>query len=93
MGERFERHPVFGPAIRKAGLSHEEYATITLALLQAGMAEAVLAMRPNDNQDSLAREMQVNPRNLVFMRENKDVLTRKGEALAAEMKAAGLTED
>ena len=93
MAARFKAHPLFGPAIRKAGLSAEEYTTLTIAIMQAGMAQAVLDMRPNDNQDSLAREMKVNPANIAFMRQNMAEIKRKGDAIAAEMKAAGLTED
>lgn len=93
MAARLKAHKVFGPAIRKAGLSAEEYATLTIAIMQAGMAQAVLDMRPNDNQDSLAREMKVNPANIVFMRQNMDEIKRKGDVIAAEMKAAGLADD
>lgn len=93
MAARLKGHKVFGPAIRDAGLSAEEYATLTIAIMQAGMAQAVLAMRPNDDQDSLAREMKVNPANIAFMRQHMDEIKRKGDAVAAEMKAAGLSED
>jgi hypothetical protein len=93
MAARLKAHKVFGPAIQKAGLSAEEYATLTIAIMQAGMAQAVLQMRPNDNQDSLAREMKVNPANIAFMRQHSDEIRRKGEAIAAEMKAAGLADD
>lgn len=92
MARKLDRQPLMAKAIRDAGLSTKEYATLTIAIMQAGMAQAVLEMRPNDNQDSLAREMKVNPANLVFMRQHKDEIAKKGEAIAAEWKAAGLDQ-
>lgn len=92
IARKVEKQPMIAKAVRDAGLSAKEYATLTIALMQAGMAQAVLDMRPNDNQDSLAREMKVNPANIAFMREHKDEIKRKGDAIAAEMKAAGMDD-
>jgi hypothetical protein len=78
-----ERNPAVRDAIREAGLSAREFGLITMAYLQAGMASAVLAMRPNENQDSLAREMKTNMANIKFLQENQ-------AALEAKMQQAGM---
>ena len=85
MAANIERHPVVRDAIEDAGLSPREYATLTMAMMQAGMAMSILAMRPNDDQDSLMREMNTNPENVQFLRENIEALTQKQQAAAAEM--------
>lgn len=80
-------------AIREAGLSAREFSLLTMSMLQSGMAAAVLKMRPNDNQDSLAREMKANLENIKFFQEHEAELTQKQKALQAEMKAMGLNEN
>ena len=64
-------------------MSAREFGLLTMAYLQAGMASAVLAMRPNENQDSLAREMKTNMANIRFLQENQ-------AALEAKMQQAGM---
>jgi AraC-like DNA-binding protein len=93
MARKIEQTPVMAEAVREAGLSAREFATITLAMLQSGMAAAVLQMRPNENQDSLVREMKANMDNIKFMRENEAALKQKQEAMAAEMKRLGVGSD
>lgn len=79
-------------AVRGAGLSVKEFAMITMALMQANMAAGVLEMRPNDNQDSLAREMNANMDNIRFVRQHRAELLRKDSVFAADMKRLGLDE-
>jgi hypothetical protein len=87
---QIESEPIARDAVRRAGLSSREFATITMAYLQAGMADAVLQMRPDiKNADSIAREMKANPANVRFVRENRAALDAKFKALEAEMKAMG----
>ena len=87
---KIERVPVMAAAVREAGLSPREFATITMAMLQSAMAASVLQMRPNDNADSLVREMKANMDNIRFMRENEAALKQKQDAMAAEMKRMGV---
>lgn len=82
-----EKNATVRKAIEKAGLSPREFAVIMMASLQAGMAQAIIAMRPNDNADSLAREMQTNAANIRFMRDHKAELEAKQKAMEAETKA------
>jgi hypothetical protein len=93
MVKRIEANQLASDAVRKAGLSAREYTMISLTMMQAAMAASVLQMRPNDNQDSLAREMKVNPANIKFMRENQAEFARRQEAMAAEMKKLGLEDE
>ena len=93
MVKNAERSPVINKAIRDAGLSPREYVMITMAYMQSAMATAVLQMQPNANQDSLMREMQVNPDNIAFIRNNEAALRAKAEKAAAEMKALGIDTD
>ena len=93
MVKRIEDNKMANDAVREAGLSAREFTMISLAMMQAAMAASVLQMRPNDNQDSLAREMKANPDNIKFMRDNQAEMTRRQEALAAEMKRLGLDTD
>jgi hypothetical protein len=88
-----EREPVMNDAVRSAGLSAREFALITISMMQSAMASSVLQMRPKDNQDSLVREMKVNPDNIKFYREHEAEITRKTKELEAEMKAAGMTDE
>ena len=90
---QMEREPVARDAITRAGLSTREFALVTMAYLQAGMADAVLQMRPDiKNADSIAREMKANPANIRFVRDNKTALETKFKSLEAEMKAAGVDD-
>lgn len=93
MVRRIESEPMMKSAVREAGLSPREFTLLTMSMIQTGMATAVLDMRPNDNQDSLAREMKANMDNIRFMRENQAELTRKQQETAATLKAAGMDND
>jgi hypothetical protein len=93
MARKIETNPVLSSSVREAGLSAREFSTITMAMLQAAMASSVLQMRPNDNQDSLAREMKANPANIRFMKENERALTQKQTEFQAEMKRLGVGEE
>lgn len=86
MARNIEREPAFNAAVREAGLSAREFALVTMAMMQAGMAAGIQKMRPNDDPDSLARAMKTNPANVSFLRQHEAELMRKQEALAAEMK-------
>jgi hypothetical protein len=93
MAKRIESEPIMASAIKDAGLSPREFAMITISMMQTGMAAAVLKMRPNDNQDSLIREMKANPDNIKFYNEHEAEITAKGKALEQEMKKAGISND
>lgn len=86
MARSIERSPIYAEAVRSAGFTPREYAVATYAMLQSAMAAGVAKMRPNDDLDSLAREMKASPANVRFMREHEAEITRKQQALAAEMK-------
>ena len=79
--------------LREANLSSREFATLTMAMLQAGMAASVLQMRPNDNQDSLAREMKASMENIRFLRENEAELTRRQQELESELREMGALDE
>ena len=81
-----EGSPPVRKAIEKAGLSPKEFAVIMMATMQAGMAQAIITMRPKDDADSLAREMKTNPANVKFMREHAAELEAKQKAMEVEMK-------
>ncbi|HEX7980228.1 MAG TPA: hypothetical protein VF461_16580 [Gemmatimonadaceae bacterium] len=87
MARKFDSEPIMRDAIREAGLSSREYVLITMSMMQSGMADGVLKMRPKDNQDSLIREMKANPDNVKFYREHQAEITAKTKAIEAEMKA------
>lgn len=87
-----ERNKPYNDAIRSAGLSAREYGTIMLAMMQASMAAAVLRTRPNDNPDSLAVAMKVNPENVRFLQANQEEINRRQAAITAEMKRLGIEE-
>ena len=93
MAKRIESEPVMNAAIKDAGLSAREFAMITISMMQTGMAAAVLKMRPQDNQDSLIREMKANPENIKFYNEHEAEITAKSKALEQEMKKAGISND
>ena len=86
MARKIDSEPMLRDAIREAGLSSREYVLITMSMMQTGMAESVLKMRPKDNQDSLIREMKANPDNIKFYREHQAEITAKSKAIEAEMK-------
>jgi hypothetical protein len=87
-----QNHPIARREIERAGLTTREFAVLTIAILQSGMASAVIQMRPKDNVDSLAREMKVNPANVRFLRDHEAELAAKQKSMEAEMKAAGATQ-
>ncbi len=93
MVRNIESEPMMVSAIREAGLSPREYILVTVSMMQSAMAAGVAKMRPNDNQDSLIREMSANPENVRFINENEAELARKQQAMAAEMKRLGIDED
>ena len=91
MAAKYERVPAVKTAIEGAGFSPREFTVMTMAMVQAGMAASVIQMRPNDDADSLAREMKANMDNIRFLQENEAELTRKQKELEAEMQAAGMS--
>jgi cell fate (sporulation/competence/biofilm development) regulator YmcA (YheA/YmcA/DUF963 family) len=93
IARRIESEPMMNAAIRQAGLSPREYALITMSMIQSAMAASVLKMRPNDNADSLVREMKANTDNVKFMQQNEAEIQRKQQELAAEMKRLGVELD
>jgi hypothetical protein len=84
-----ENNPRIRQALEDAGMEPREYATATMAMVSAAMASSVLQSRPSDDQDSLAREMNANMDNIRFLRDNEAELTRKQQALEAELRAMG----
>ena len=91
MAAKYARVPAINDAIKDAGLTSREFTLMSLSLVQAGMAASVLKMRPNDNADSLAREMKASIENIRFLQQNEAEINRKQKALEAEMQAAGMT--
>lgn len=89
MAANLERHPALRSAVREAGLSPREFATLTMAIVQSSMAASVLQMRPNDDPDSLAREMKASMENITFVRDHEAELARKQQTLAAELRRMG----
>lgn len=87
MVARIDKQPAMVDAIKAAGLSTREWVLVTMSMMQTGMAAAVLKMRPKDNQDSLMREMKVNPDNIRFFNEHEAEITAKTKAIEADMKA------
>lgn len=87
MVAKIDKQPVMAEAIKSAGLSTREWVMVTMSMMQTGMAAAVVKMRPNDNQDSLMREMKVNPENVKWYTEHEAEITAKTKAIEAEMKA------
>jgi hypothetical protein len=90
---KLEQQPEINRAIRDAGLTPREFSLILWSMLQSGMASAVLQTRPNANEDSLAREMNVSMANVRFMREHDAELRQRQQALDAEMREMGLEEE
>ena len=93
IARNIERNPAIAGAVRDAGLTPREFATLTMSFMQSAMAASVMQMRPNDDQDSLAREMKANIDNVRFFREHEAELTRKQEALEADLRRLGVTEE
>ena len=93
MVRNIESEPMMVSAIRDAGLSPREYIILTVSMMQSAMAAGVAKMRPNDNQDSLIREMKANPENVKFINANEAELPRKQKAMADEMKKLGIDTD
>ena len=87
MVAKIEKEPMMVDAIRAAGLSPREWVVITMSMMQTGMAASVAKMRPNDNQDSLIREMKANPENIKWYNEHEAEITQKTKAIDAQMKA------
>lgn len=85
MVENIESNRTINSAIRDAGLSAREYTMVTISLMTSAMAGSILQMRPDDNQDSLAREMNANMENIRFVRENQDEIARKQKEIADEV--------
>lgn len=90
---KLEANPTVRKAIDDAGSTPRDFALTGMAYLQAGMAASVLAMRPNDNADSLAREMKASMDNIKFVREHEAELKQKTEAIQSELKRMGVSED
>ena len=90
MIDNAESSRIVKEAAQKAGSTPREYVLVSMAYMQSAMASAMMQMQPNANQDSLARLAKVNPANIEFIRENEAELTQKYQAVADEMKAAGL---
>lgn len=88
-----ESNPVMKEALDDAGMSAREYATAALAIMQAGMAAAVIEMRPNDDADSLVREMNASMENVRFMQEHEAELQQKQQQLEAELRSMGIDDD
>lgn len=93
MARKIAAQPVMAAAVRDAGLTPREYALLIMSMVQSGMAGAVMKMRPEANQDSLAREMKANPANVRFMMEHEAEIRQKQAALEAELRAAGVPMD
>lgn len=93
MTRNIAEHPMMNAAVREGGLSPREFTMITMSMMQSAMAASVLKMRPNDNQDSLAREMKVNVDNIRFYQQNEAEIARKTNELQAEMKRLGVTDE
>jgi len=93
LARKIESTPPMRDALREAGLSPREYAVLAMSAMQSGMAAAVIKMRPNDPADSLAREMKANMDNIRFMQEHEAELTRKQQALQAELKQMGIEQE
>lgn len=92
ISERLDKDPIMRKALADAGLSAREYSMLTMAIIQSGMAAAVLEMRPEADADSLIRAMQANPENVRFMRDHKSELEAKQQAMQTEMERLGITE-
>jgi hypothetical protein len=79
---------VIRQALEAAGVAPREYAVLTLALLEAGMAQQWIDARPASDADSLARGLGLDPRNVAFMRAHAAEIQRRQAALEAELPEA-----
>jgi hypothetical protein len=77
MAQRIESNRAMRGAIEEAGLSAREYAVLTLAITSSMMLQAMTALQPNADPDSLARAANVNPQNVAFMREHAEEIGRR----------------
>ena len=93
LARNIEEIPEMNAAVREAGLSPREFALITMSMMQSAMAASVLQMRPNDNPDSLAREMKANIDNIRFYQQHEAEIARKTSELQAEMQRLGMDEE
>ena len=93
MARKIDAVPAMAAAVRDAGLTSREYALLLMSMMQSGMAGAVMKLRPEANQDSLAREMKANIANVRFMMAHEAEIKQKQAALEAELRAAGVPMD
>jgi len=69
MAARIESNPIARKAVEAAGLSARQYVVITMALLQASLAQ--YAVEQGADPGKIARETGVNPANILFVKEHK----------------------
>ena len=69
MAARIESNPIARKAVEAAGLSARQYVVITMALLQASLAQ--YAVEQGADPGKIARETGVNPANIRFVKEHK----------------------
>lgn len=93
MVDLIEQNEIYREALDDAGLSAEEFALLTMSMLQSSMAAMVIEMQPNADPDSLIQAMEANPDNVAFIRENREALDAKQEAMEAELEAMGITDE
>lgn len=93
IARKIESEPLVAAAVKDAGLTAREYAVLTMAMVQSSMAASVLKMRPNDNQDSLVKEMKASRENVKFVIDNEAELTRRQQALKAELQRLGINDE
>ncbi len=74
MTAKIERMPAARKAIESAGLTARQYAVITMALIQASMAQ--FAIDQGADPAKVARDASVNPANIRFVKENKAELEK-----------------
>ena len=74
IAQRIESVPQAREVIEDAGLNAREYAVITFALFQAGMAQ--YAVEQGQDLEQVARDMQVNADNIRFMQEHREEIER-----------------
>jgi hypothetical protein len=74
MVARIEKIPTARTAIESAGLTVRQYAVITMALIQASMAQ--FAVESGADPAKVARDAGVNPANIRFVKEHKAELQK-----------------
>ncbi|MGH7444613.1 MAG: hypothetical protein ACREKM_07040 [Longimicrobiales bacterium] len=82
MAERIESIPGARDIIEDAGLSAREYTVIFWTMMQAGMAQ--FSIEQGADPDEVAREYQVNPANLRFMKEHEAEIAALREQMDAQ---------